>query len=103
MHDRPGRDRGLVAAVCALRRPRLGFQRPAAFAAAHRTDEPLGPALFREVRRTGGFVRKLALEFEQGSGKRAHDRAPGPAYVHSMLHAIPSDLSPYDAVPKSRG
>lgn len=45
----------------------------------------------------------LALEFEQGSGKRAHDWAPGPAHVHSIFYTIPSDLSLHDAVPESRG
>jgi len=81
----------------------LRFQRPAAFAAARRTDETLGPTLLCEIRRAGGFVRKLALEFEQGSRKRAHDRAPEMTFVHSMFYAIPGHLSPHHVAPDSKG
>jgi hypothetical protein len=76
MHEGPGPERGLAAAMTAFVGPSLGLQPPGLVVAAGGAAEPVGPADRRQVGRARGFVRKAALKGDQRARKVRHDQTP---------------------------
>jgi hypothetical protein len=69
MHDRAGRQRGLLAAGGAFEGERLSAMRPILGADACLTSKPRGPARRDKPGGAGVAVGKLALELDQRGGK----------------------------------
>ena len=77
VHDRAGRDRGLLAAAGAFPSPRLGVQRPRLAAAATGAGEARRPARREQVFDARRLIREVLLELDQGAGEVGHLRHRG--------------------------
>jgi len=72
VQDRARLHRGLSSATAALEDPGFRAQGPGVVVAAGGAAKPIGPAQFGQPGGAGGFVGKVALEFDQRRGEFGH-------------------------------
>ena len=80
VQDRARLHRGLSSATATLEGPGFRAQGPGVVVAAGGAEKPIGPAQFGQPGGAGGFVGKVALEFDQRRGEFGHGGGSQGAY-----------------------